>query len=283
MKSLHLISPAKLNLFLHVTGRRADGYHELQTLFHLLDVGDHIIIGSVSGGDIELNCPAVKLPPEENLAWRAARLLQEHTGSKRGAVINIEKRVPPGGGLGGGSSNAATVLLALNRLWRLKLPQAQLAELGLRLGADVPVFVGGRTAWAEGIGERLEPLKLPRRHYLVLVPNCQVSTAEIFSHYSQRELTRGNSAFTITTFLREGGRNDCESIVRQLHPEVDRAMKWLGSFGQARLTGTGACVFAEFATNAMAEAALRQLPMGWRGFAATGVNRSSVHRALELE
>ena len=277
MSSLRLPSPAKLNLFLHITGRREDGYHELQTLFQLLDYGDTIELTSTGDDSIRLDCPGLVLAVEDNLAWRAAHLLREHSDCTQGVAIHIDKRIPSGGGLGGGSSNAATVLLGLNRLWRLKLPLRELAEIGLTLGADVPVFLRGDSAWAEGIGEILAPVDLPVKHYLVIAPDTSISTAEVFS---RRELTRNTSPITIAAFFEGGGRNDCQNVVRQLYPEVDKALIWLEKFGQAQLTGTGACVFAVCETSAEAEALYHQLPGDWQGFVAAGVNRSPVHRAL---
>ena len=278
MNELSLLSPAKLNLFLHITGRRPDGYHELQTVFQLLDYGDSMRVSLRDDDVIHLDCPAVELAPEHNLAWRAAeRLRRESAGDVPGANIRIEKRIPQGGGLGGGSSNAATTLLALNQLWQLELEAEQLAGIGLELGADVPVFLGGHSAWGEGVGEQLQPLELPKRYYLVIAPNCAVSTAEVFS---SRELTRNTSPITIAAFFAGGGRNDCENVVRQLYPEVDKALNWLENFGQAQLTGTGACVFAGFDSRASAEAVYRQLPDDWCGFVAGAINESPVHRTL---
>jgi 4-diphosphocytidyl-2-C-methyl-D-erythritol kinase len=274
---LTLLSPAKLNLFLHITGRRADGYHNLQTLFQLLDYGDTLHFSS--SDTLSLAPDIAGVPAQDNLILRAAELLRRETGCRQGAAIALEKRLPLGGGIGGGSSNAATTLLALNHLWNLKLSLDELATLGLQLGADVPVFVKGRSAWAEGVGEHLEPVELPLRNYLILVPPCQVSTALIFS---QQALTRNSSAITIAAFLREGGRNDCEPVVRSLYPEVAFALDWLSHFAPARMTGTGACVFASFADRAAAHAVLQQLPTGYRGFVAQGVNKSPVHAALGL-
>lgn len=277
VSSLQLLSPAKLNLFLHITGRRDDGYHALQTVFQLLDLCDTVELSISRDGGISLDCPGLDLAPEDNLAWRAARLLQEHTACELGATISIDKRIPNGGGLGGGSSNAATVLLGLNRLWQLQLELDQLAALGLKLGADVPVFVRGHSAWAEGIGENLTALELPEKYYLVIAPGVSVSTAEVFSH---RELTRNTSPITIAAFFEGGGRNDCQNVVRQLYPEVDKALIWLENFGQAQLTGTGACVFAAFDERARAEELYQQLPGDWQGFVTAGINRSPVHGAL---
>ncbi len=278
MSELRLPSPAKLNLMLHITGQRSDGYHLLQTVFQLLDVGDTVAISTNGSGVVQVNCPALSIPQEQNLAWQAARLLQQHSGSTLGASIDIDKQLPTGGGIGGGSSNAATVLLGLNKLWQLDLPLPELAALGLQLGADVPVFVHGHSAWGEGIGELLEPILLPQRYYLVIAPGCSISTAEVFSH---RQLTRHTTAITIAAFFKGGGRNDCESVVRQLHPEVNNALIWLNKFSQAQLTGTGACIFAAFESELEAEVIYQQLPQEWRGFVAAGINQSPVHGLLE--
>lgn len=279
---LTLLAPAKLNLFLLVTGQRADGYHTLQTLFQLLDYGDTLRFSESDTLSLTPDLPGV--PVESNLIMRAARLLQQHTGCRRGASIHIEKRLPMGGGIGGGSSNAATTLLALNRLWNLQLSLDELAALGLQLGADVPVFVHGHTAWAEGVGEHLQPVALPARNYLILVPPCSVSTAQIFSDSA---LTRNSSAITIAAFLRGGGRNDCEPVTKKLYPEVHLALTELSRFAPAQMTGTGACVFASFAERSAAETVLQQVlqqvPTNFRGFVAGGVNRSPVHVALGIE
>jgi 4-diphosphocytidyl-2-C-methyl-D-erythritol kinase len=279
VSTLSLLSPAKLNLFLHITGRRSDGYHNLQTLFQLLDYGDTLHFESSDDNAIELTPELPGVPTADNLIARAAQLLQQASGCQRGARIALEKRLPLGGGIGGGSSNAATTLLALNRLWQLNMSLENLVELGLRLGADVPVFVRGHSAWAEGIGERLEPVATSARNYLILVPPCQVSTARIFSHEA---LTRNSSPITIAAFLREGGRNDCEPVVRKLYPEVAFALDWLSNFGPTRMTGTGACVFASFADRAAADAVAQQIPAGYRGFVARSVDLSPVHAALGI-
>ena len=277
MTALQLYSPAKLNLFLHITGRRADGYHTLQTLFQLLDSGDDMRFVANDSGAIELAAARLELPVEQNLAWRAATLLQQQTGCAQGVAITLDKRLPVGGGVGGGSSNAATTLLALNRLWRLGLSLDQLAQTGLGLGADVPLFVRGHSAWAEGTGEQLQALSLPPSHYLVIEPNCAVATATVFS---RRELTRNTAPITMAAFFAGAGRNDCQNIVRRLYPEVDKALNWLENFGRARVTGSGACVFTSCTSAAAAAAVLQQLPAPWRGFVATGINRSPVHAAL---
>jgi 4-diphosphocytidyl-2-C-methyl-D-erythritol kinase len=274
---IELLSPAKLNLFLHVTGQREDGYHTLQTLFQLLDYGDQMRFQANTSGKITLNCQGLDIPTGENLVHRAARALQQHAGVGDGASITLSKRLPTGGGLGGGSSNAATTLLALNHLWNLEMETGELADLGLALGADVPVFVLGCSAWAEGVGEQLQALELPDCWYLVIAPDCEVSTAEVFS---QRQLTRNTAPIKIAAFFKQGGRNDCENVVRELYPEVDKALIWLNNFSRARLTGTGACVFAAFESEAQAQTVVGQLPSNWRGFVARGLNCSPVHPAL---
>ncbi len=277
--TLTLLSPAKLNLFLHITGRRADGYHQLQTLFQLLDWGDWLGFTPDHSGEISLVAPGLDIPPQDNLIYRAASLLQRHC--KRDVVpgvhITVAKHIPPGGGLGGGSSNAATTLLALNHLWQLGLPGAELQALGATLGADVPVFVGGRTAWAEGIGEVLTPVDLPERWYAVITPPCHVSTGQIFSHL---QLTRNTAPIKMATFFEGYSRNDCQELVRRLYPDIDAVFDWLEGFAAARLTGTGASVFAAFETEAEAAAVLQQLPRQWQGVAARGLNRSPVIAAL---
>jgi 4-diphosphocytidyl-2-C-methyl-D-erythritol kinase len=271
-------APAKLNLFLHVTGRRPDGYHTLQTVFQFLDIADAIRLRVTESPDIRPLTPLPGVPPEQDLSVRAARLLQAEAGVSRGVEIAVDKHLPMGGGLGGGSSDAATVLVALNRLWGCGFSVDRLADLGLRLGADVPVFVRGRAAWAEGVGERLTLIDPPEAWYLVLVPPVTVSTAEIFS---APELTRHTPPITIADFLSGVGGNDCEPVVRARYPVVGQHLDWLGRFGRARLTGTGACVFAAFPGRAAADHALAQLPEGWQGFVARGCNRSPLLRALD--
>lgn len=292
-RELTLLSPAKLNLFLHITGRREDGYHELQTLFQLLDWGDWLTFTANNSGTITVDAPGLDIPPAENLVYQAAQLLRNSPlGAKTargslGAHIAINKQLPAGGGLGGGSSNAATTLLALNHLWQLGLGQDALQTMGANLGADVPVFIGCRSAWAEGIGERLTPVELPQHWYLVINPGCHVSTAEIFSHL---ELTRDTSPIKMAAVFRgysgegwslEGhSRNDCQDLVRRLHPEVDDALSWLSRFAKSRLTGTGACVFAGFEQEAEARAVLEQLPNQWTGAVAKGLNESPLLAAI---
>ncbi|HSH30348.1 MAG TPA: 4-(cytidine 5'-diphospho)-2-C-methyl-D-erythritol kinase [Thiohalobacter sp.] len=270
-------APAKLNLFLHITGRRPDGYHTLQSLFQFLDYGDRLEFRVTEAPGVRLLAPQHGVPPGQDLALRAARLLQQRSGVRRGVEIRLDKRLPLGGGLGGGSSDAATTLVVLNRLWEAGLDEATLAALGLELGADVPVFVRGRAAWAEGVGERLTPVEVPEPWYLVIVPPVSVSTAAVFQH---PELTRDSRPITISDFLAGRSRNDCEAIVRQLHPEIAAALDWLNGRTQARLTGTGACVFGAFGGREDALSAQQALPAGWGGFIARGCNRSPLHAAL---
>ena len=264
-------APAKLNLFLHITGRRPDGYHELQTLFQFLDHGDALRFHPAPAGRIERLRPLPGVPEEQDLCLRAARLLQAQTGVRAGVVIELDKRLPLGGGLGGGSSDAATVLVALNRIWETGLDADQLAGLGLRLGADVPVFVRGFAAWAEGVGERLTPVAPPEPWYLVVVPPVSVSTAAIFS---DPELTRDTPPITIADFLSGAGHNDCEPVVRRRFPAVDAVLTRLRERGPARMTGTGACVFLPLADVAAARDLDARLPPDWERFIARGCNRS---------
>ncbi len=261
-------APAKLNLFLHIVGRRADGYHLLQTVFQLLDYGDRLAFEPTDDGCISRVTEIPGVAETDDLVVQAARLLQQACGVQAGVRIHLDKRLPMGGGLGGGSSDAATTLVALNRLWSLDLDEAALRELGLRLGADVPVFVRGRNAWAEGVGERLSDISLPSAWYLVVAPGVHVSTPDLFRH---PELTRDCPAITIRDFLGGEGRNVFEPLVRKQYPAVAAAMDWLDRFTPARLTGTGSCVFGAFSGEGEARDALAQLPTEFSGFVARGV------------
>ena len=268
-------APAKLNLFLHVVGRRPDGYHELQTVFRFLDYGDELEIARREDGRIVLAELLPGVAQEHDLCWRAARLLQTHTGCALGADIRLIKRLPMGGGLGGGSSDAATVLLALNRIWALGLSREDLQSLGLRLGADVPVFVYGQTAFAEGVGELFRPLALPPAVYVVLIPQVAVSTQAVFLH---PELTRDTPRLTIAPLM-DGAwqddrtHNDLEPLVARLYPEVAAALIWLGQHGATRMTGSGACCFAAFASREEAERVFAKRPSGMHGFVAEGLDQ----------
>jgi 4-diphosphocytidyl-2-C-methyl-D-erythritol kinase len=268
-------APAKLNLFLHVLGRRADGMHELQTAFRLIDRCDRVGIGVRGDGAIRFSGPF----GEDNLCVRAAQLLKEESGTGKGADLELQKHVPVGGGLGGGSSDAATVLWVLNRLWGVGLDPARLMALGLRLGADVPVFLFGRNALGEGVGERLRPLELAPAWYLVLTPQVSVSTKEIFADAA---LTRDTKPLKMSPFLSGQGRNDLQAVTVRRYPEIAEHLAWLSrripeaSFAP-RMTGSGGCVFAEFARQAEAQALYEQLPAAMRGFVARGLERHPLH------
>ena len=278
MQILTLPAPAKLNLMLHITGRRADGYHELQTLFQFLDYGDELVLRPREDGQIRLLTELPGVDHDSNLIVRAARLLQRESGCALGADIQLTKRLPMGGGIGGGSSDAATTLVGLDHLWNTRLGEDRLAELGLNLGADVPVFVRGRAAFAEGVGERLQPVDLPEPWFLVIAPQVSVSTAEIFA---DPELTRNTPAITVRSLLCRGGRNDCQPVVEKRYPEVRNALSLLNKFVQARMTGTGACVFGSFPNEGEADKVRRQLPATLPSFVARGRNVSMLHRSLE--
>ncbi|CAD2262686.1 4-(cytidine 5'-diphospho)-2-C-methyl-D-erythritol kinase [Stutzerimonas stutzeri] len=278
MQMLTLPAPAKLNLMLHITGRRADGYHELQTLFQFLDYGDELVLRPREDGQIRLLTELPGVDHDSNLIVRAARLLQRESGCALGADIQLTKRLPMGGGIGGGSSDAATTLVGLDHLWNTRLGEDRLAELGLNLGADVPVFVRGRAAFAEGVGERLQPVDLPEPWFLVIAPQVSVSTAEIFA---DPELTRNTPAITVRSLLAGGGHNDCQPVVEKRYPEVRNALSLLNKFVQARMTGTGACVFGSFPNEGEADKVRRQLPATLPSFVARGRNVSMLHRSLE--
>lgn len=283
---LVLPSPAKLNLFLHIVGRRSDGYHELQTLFQFLDYGDELgFTLTPEQPGVRLAEPLTGVPDNDNLVIRAAHaLMRQVSPSLTGVTIHVRKRLPMGGGLGGGSSNAATTLLGLNHLWQLGLNLDQLADLGLSLGADVPVFVRGHAAFGEGVGEKLTEAHPPEDWFVVLKPACNINTGKIFS---EQGLTRNTPRIKIAPAF-EGDasryRNDCEDVVRKLYPEVNQSLDWLSQFGPARLTGTGACIFGRFPTESAARIIWESKPSGVMGFVAKGVNISPLHKKLtELE
>lgn len=263
-------APAKLNLFLHVTGRRADGYHLLQSVFRFIDFGDTLQVTVRADGQIVRLHPLPGVPAEQDLIMRAARLLQSTTGCRLGAELGLEKRLPMGGGLGGGSSDAATTLIALNQLWGCGLERPELMKLGLQLGADVPVFIFGDNAWAEGVGDELTPIALPPAWYVVLVPPVHVATAEIFQ---ATELTRNTPPITIAAFSRGQVRNDLEPVVTARYPAVAEHLKWLSQHAPARMTGSGACVFAAFETEQAARAVLAAKPAAMQGFVAQGLQQ----------
>ncbi|MAH00625.1 4-(cytidine 5'-diphospho)-2-C-methyl-D-erythritol kinase [Halopseudomonas aestusnigri] len=278
--TLSLPAPAKLNLFLHVTGQRDDGYHTLQTLFQFLDYGDTLHFSSRSDGKIALLSDLPGVDAEDNLIVRAARLLKEASSTPLGADIKLDKILPMGGGIGGGSSDAATTLLGLNHLWQTGLSIDQLAELGIRLGADVPVFVRGHAAWAEGVGEQLTPVELEEPWFLVVAPDCPVSTAEIFS---DERLTRNSSPITLAAFVAGGGRNDCLPVVTTRYPEIRNTLILLNKYCEAKMTGTGSCLFGAFPNEREADKVRARLPATLRSFVARGCNVSPLHRELQKQ
>jgi 4-diphosphocytidyl-2-C-methyl-D-erythritol kinase len=268
-------APGKLNLMLRIVGRRADGYHLLQTVFRFIDYGDTLTFRTRSDGAINRINTVPGVPLEQDLAVRAARLLQGRAGSRSGADITLEKRLPVGGGLGGGSSDAATTLLALNLLWELNLSRKRLLEFALELGADVPAFVFGENAWAEGVGEELRPVTLPAAWYVVLTPPVAVSTRGVFAHPA---LKRYSKRVTIQSFSATGpNENDLQAVVCREHPDIGRHLAWLGQFGRAMITGSGACVFAAFGSAGEARAVLGKLPGSMTGFVARGLERHPMH------
>lgn len=270
-KTLRWPAPAKINLFLHVTGRRSDGYHTLQTVFQFLDLCDWLDFERCEDGRILRTTAVEGIPPEQDLIVRAARALQAHAGVKAGARLSIDKRLPVGGGIGGGSSDAATTLVALNFLWGLDLSLEELAKIGLQLGADVPIFVAGEAAFAEGVGEILTPVAPAEPWYVLLKPDCAVPTAAVFS---DPDLTRDTPPITIRDFLQGAGRNDCEPVVRRRFPAVNAALDWLSARGPSRLTGTGACVYAICTDEAQARTIVAEVPPPWQAYAVRGLNRS---------
>lgn len=280
MPALHLPAPAKLNLMLHITGRRADGYHQLQTLFQLLDRGDDLEFSPTSDACIQLSPALPDVADDDNLIIKAARLLKPYAEASAGVHITLHKRLPMGGGLGGGSSDAATTLVGLNHLWRCGLSVDQLAELGLALGADVPVFVRGHSAWAEGIGEQLTPVELPERWFVVVQPGVSVNTARLFA---DTELTRNTPVSTIRSALAGAGHNDFETVARKRYPEIELAFTRLAPFGQVRLSGSGASLFlttqSDMAAQDLMRSIVEQFP-GYSGFIAQGVNQSPLQRTL---
>lgn len=289
-KALVLPAPAKLNLFLHITGRRADGYHLLQTLFQILDTGDELHFSANQTGQITLTCNDKSLESTDNLIYRAAMALKPYAAADAGIEIFLDKQLPMGGGLGGGSSDAATTLHALNKLWQLNLSVAELAAIGLKLGADVPLFVEGFTAFAQGVGEQLQAVALPQAVYLVVTPACHVSTAAVFTH---PDLIRNTTQIKTSDVLNSVGQpgwlwqpglnwhNDCQPLVERLYPIVAITLQWLVEYAPSRMTGTGASIFAEFPDEISARRALANLPENCSGFVARGVNRSPLLTALE--
>ncbi len=274
---LSLPAPAKLNLFLHVTGRLPDGYHTLQTLFQFIDVCDTLHFNARDDGQLHLQSELMGVAAKDNLVLRAALLLQQASNCGLGADIRLDKRLPMGGGIGGGSSDAATTLVGLNHLWQTGLSLEQLATLGLSLGADVPVFVLGRAAWAEGVGELLTPVELEEPWYLLAVPDCQVSTAQIFS---DERLTRDTQPITLAAFHDRGGRNDCLPVAEACYPEIRNTLILLNNYCEAKMTGTGSCVFGAFPNEREADKVRARLPATLQTFVARGCNVSPLHQML---
>ncbi|MDD9195603.1 4-(cytidine 5'-diphospho)-2-C-methyl-D-erythritol kinase [Aliivibrio sp. S3MY1] len=271
-------SPAKLNLFLYINGQQENGYHELQTLFQFIDLCDYLTITPNQSGEITLAPDILGVKTEDNLIWKAATLLQQHTQSMFGAHIEIEKILPMGGGIGGGSSNAATVLVALNFLWQLNLSNDELAGLGVKLGADVPIFVHGFSAFAEGIGEKLQPVTPKELWYVLIKPEVHIATVDVFTH---PDLIRNTPKQPLSVLLDASYENDCEKIVRRVYPEVDYQLSWLLEYAPSRLTGTGACVFAEFNSKEDAQTVYSLIPDNATGFITRGLNTSPLNRQLE--
>jgi 4-diphosphocytidyl-2-C-methyl-D-erythritol kinase len=264
-------APAKLNLMLRITGQREDGYHLLQTVFQLTDLCDWLTFHQLNDGQIKLKSPIPGVPEETDLTIKSANLLRKETGCQQGVCIEVEKNLPMGGGLGGGSSDAATTLVVLNRLWGLNIPEQRLMQLGLQLGADVPVFIYGHAAWAEGVGEKLEKIDIPEKWIVVIKPECHVDTKEVFS---LKDLTRDSKSIRMADFLAGQHQNDCLEVVRKLYQPVEKALVDLAVFSESRLTGTGACVFAQFNSEELAREAYESLKPQWQVYLTKGLNRS---------
>jgi len=271
-------APAKLNLMLRITGQRSDGYHLLQTVFQFIDLCDWIIFHPVDDGRVSLLKPIPGVAEVDDLTVRAARLLKAETSCGQGVCIEVKKNLPMGGGLGGGSSDAATTLVVLNALWGLHLSIEKLMELGLTLGADVPVFVYGYAAWAEGVGEKLERINLPEQWFVVIKPNCHVDTKEIFL---SKNLTRDSKSIRISDFIAGQHQNDCLGVVRESYQSVKDALVDLSEYSEARLTGTGACVFAQFDSEKTAASAYQSLQKKWQAYLVKGVNESPLFSKLK--
>jgi len=280
-------APAKINRFLHITGRMENGYHRLQTVYQLLDYSDTVTVSDRKDAEITLTSPIEGVADCDNLVLKAAQLLASCCKQVQGAQISLQKKLPMGGGLGGGSSDAASTLLGLNKLWSLNLPLHELARLSLQLGADVPVFVRGQNAFAEGVGEQLTAVKLPKHWFVVIKPPVNIPTAGIFAH---PQLTRDSLPIRIAAFFETGQidteldalRNDCEALVKDQFPEVEQAFKWLAQHGVPRLTGTGSCLFARFDSQQQAEQVAAQIPAPLTGFAAKSCDYSPAHKALNI-
>lgn len=273
-------APAKLNLFLHIVGRRNDGYHLLQTVFQFLDFCDSLEFKIRDDGRITRSTHTPGVEEDDDLVIRAARALQSHSQCQLGVEIGIKKRIPMQGGLGGGSSDAATTLVALNQLWGLANSVEDLSAIGVKLGADVPVFIAGNAAFAEGVGDKLSPVEPPEQCYLVVRPDCEIATSEIFN---ASDLTRNTPPITIRDFLAGAGHNDCQPVAEKRYPEVAQVIEWLGKTANPRMTGTGSCVFAAFATEEEAKSVLQRLPERWQGIVCQGLNRSPLCKRLQQD
>lgn len=275
INSIEKLAPAKLNLFLHILGKRSDGYHNLQTLFQFITIYDKLWFELRHDGKIVIDQP---MPDQDNLIYQAAVKLQQHSNCKLGANIKLQKNIPMGAGLGGGSSDAASTLLALNELWQINTQKKQLAELGLSLGADVPIFIHGEPAFAEGVGDILTPAPSIANWYLVVTPSCHVSTAEVFTHHdlirngNYVEIKRAESKQLNYEYIFNLTRNDCQPLVTKLYPEVKEALEWLNQYSQARMTGTGSAIFASFQNKKRAEQVAQQLPQQWQSFVVHNTN-----------
>ncbi|GAA6185130.1 MULTISPECIES: 4-(cytidine 5'-diphospho)-2-C-methyl-D-erythritol kinase [Alteromonadaceae] len=272
-------SPAKLNLFLHINGQNEKGYHLLQTLFQLVDIGDQLAFEVTDDGVISIKSELEGVAQEDNLIYKAAKQLQQLSGSTLGCNIWLDKQLPMGGGIGGGSSNAATTLVALNALWKTKLSESQLADIGLTLGADVPIFIYGKTAFAEGVGEKITATELPSKFYLIVFPNCHVSTAEIFA---ADDLIRNSAKIAWQDYEFTKTRNDCQKLVCDRYPKVANLLRQLLEYAPSRMTGTGACLFSVFDTFEQAEQVKRILPEDCQAFVAKGINTSPLHEYLAI-
>lgn len=277
-ESLTLPAPAKLNLFLHILGRRKDNYHNIQTVFHILELADQLTFSSTNDSSIIIDAKNANISLEDNLVYKAASQLQQRANRQAGCHITLEKNIPIGGGLGGGSSDAATTLLALNKLWGINLELNELCAIGKNLGADVPVFIHGYSAWGEGIGEQLSPLPIPDRHYLIIKPQCHIDTKELYQH---QQLNRKSKKINRKEYQVGMGHNDFEPLAAKLKPEIKAALNWLNQHSEARLTGSGACLFAAFDTCEEATRIARIAPKKWLTMTTKGCKTSPVKRLLE--
>ncbi|KZN32554.1 4-(cytidine 5'-diphospho)-2-C-methyl-D-erythritol kinase [Pseudoalteromonas luteoviolacea] len=276
MTKLTLTAPAKLNLFLHINGQRDDGYHELESLFTMLDFGDELTFELSDYDDIEISGDVQGIPKEDNLIYKAASALLPRRRVKKGVTVHLTKHLPMGGGVGGGSSDAATTLLALNTLWNCQLSLSELANIGLQLGADVPVFINGKTALAQGVGEQLSSFEQAHKWYLVVAPGVHVSTAKIFTDPAlPRDTPKLKAPWSMTET-----RNDCEELVKKLYPEVEKTLTWLLKYAPSRMTGTGSCCFAAFDDEQTAQRVLQDMPSSWQGFVAKSASESITHKQL---